>query len=110
MTPINRVTNAQRRLEDNVKRLKRFTAWADQHSGGSLSILRRAAQRFGELRAGEAAASVAFWAFFSLFPLLLFLVAIGSFILARPRIAKYFDWLTAGVFASLGMRLALAER
>lgn len=36
--------------------------------------------------------------------------SIGSFILARPRIAKYFDWLTAGVFASLGIRLALAER
>lgn len=35
---------------------------------------------------------------------------IGSFILARPRIAKYFEWLTAGVFASLGIRLALAER
>jgi threonine/homoserine/homoserine lactone efflux protein len=35
---------------------------------------------------------------------------IGSFILARPKIAKYFDWLTAGVFASLGVRLALAER
>ena len=35
---------------------------------------------------------------------------IGSFILARPRVAKYFDWLTAGVFASLGVRLALAER
>lgn len=36
--------------------------------------------------------------------------SIGSFILARPRIARYFDWLTAGVFAALGMRLALAER
>ena len=36
--------------------------------------------------------------------------SIGSFLLARPRIAKYFDWLTAGVFASLGVRLALAER
>jgi threonine/homoserine/homoserine lactone efflux protein len=36
--------------------------------------------------------------------------SIGSFILARPKIAKYFDWLTAGVFASLGVRLALAER
>lgn len=35
---------------------------------------------------------------------------IGSFFLARPRVAKYFDWLTAGVFASLGVRLALAER
>ena len=36
--------------------------------------------------------------------------SIGSFILTRPKIAKYFDWLTAGVFASLGIRLAFAER
>ncbi len=36
--------------------------------------------------------------------------SIGSFILARPRIARYFDGLTAGVFASLGVRLALAQR
>lgn len=36
--------------------------------------------------------------------------SIGGFILARPRIARYFDYLTAGVFASLGIRLALAER
>ena len=35
---------------------------------------------------------------------------IGSYILARPKIAKYFDWITAGVFMSLGVRLALAER
>lgn len=35
---------------------------------------------------------------------------IGRFILARPKISKYFDALTAGVFASLGIRLALAER
>ena len=35
---------------------------------------------------------------------------IGSFMLARPKVAKNFDWLTAGVFASLGLRLALAER
>lgn len=36
--------------------------------------------------------------------------SIGSFILARPHIAKYFDFLTVGVFAALGVRLALAER
>jgi threonine/homoserine/homoserine lactone efflux protein len=35
---------------------------------------------------------------------------IGGYLLARPRIARSFDWLTAGVFASLGIRLALAER
>lgn len=35
---------------------------------------------------------------------------IGSYLLARPKLAKYFDCLTAGVFASLGIRLALVER
>jgi threonine/homoserine/homoserine lactone efflux protein len=36
--------------------------------------------------------------------------AIGSFILKKPGIARRFDWLTAGVFVSLGVRLALTER
>lgn len=36
--------------------------------------------------------------------------SIGSFVMTRPKVAKVFDWLTAGVFASLGVRLALAER
>lgn len=36
--------------------------------------------------------------------------SIGRFLLSRPRIARYFDCLTAGVFASLGVRLALAQR
>lgn len=35
---------------------------------------------------------------------------IGNFILARPGIAKRFDWLTAGIFVSLGIRLAVMER
>ncbi|SNB44707.1 LysE family translocator [Geobacter sp. DSM 9736] len=36
--------------------------------------------------------------------------SLGRAVLAKPRIARYFDWLTAGVFASLGVRLALAQR
>jgi threonine/homoserine/homoserine lactone efflux protein len=36
--------------------------------------------------------------------------AIGKQLLSRPQLAKYFDWLTAGVFTSLGIKLALAER
>ena len=35
---------------------------------------------------------------------------IGRQLLARPHIAKYFDRLTAGVFAALGLKLALSER
>ena len=86
MTRINRIAYARRRLVDNVNRLKRLYAWADQRSGGSISILRRAAQRFSEMRAADTAASVAFWAFFALFPLLLFLVAIGSFVLTSEQV------------------------
>lgn len=36
--------------------------------------------------------------------------SIGQFVLARPKAAKVFNWLTAGVFVSLGVRLALAEQ
>jgi threonine/homoserine/homoserine lactone efflux protein len=36
--------------------------------------------------------------------------SIGSFIQARPKAAKYLDWLTAGVLTSLGIRLALMDR
>jgi len=35
---------------------------------------------------------------------------IGSYLQERPKTAKYLDWLTAGVFVSLGIRLALTER
>lgn len=36
--------------------------------------------------------------------------SIAKTLLSRPKIARYFDWLTAGVFTSLGIRLALTER
>jgi len=36
--------------------------------------------------------------------------SIGDAVVKRPRIARWFGRLTAGVFASLGIRLALAER
>ncbi len=36
--------------------------------------------------------------------------SVGNAVLKRPRIAGYFAWLTAGVFVSLGVRLAMAER
>jgi threonine/homoserine/homoserine lactone efflux protein len=36
--------------------------------------------------------------------------SVGNLVARKPRMARYFGWLTAGVFASLGVRLALAER
>jgi membrane protein len=62
-------------------RLEAVFRRADGLSGGVLSILKGAIQRFGEARASQAAAGMAYYALFSLFPLLLFLVAAGSFVL-----------------------------
>lgn len=39
-----------------------------------------------------------------------FSAAVGRQLLAKPRIARYFDRLTAGVFAGLGLKLVLSER
>ncbi|HET6418731.1 MAG TPA: LysE family translocator [Geobacteraceae bacterium] len=36
--------------------------------------------------------------------------SIGNAILKKPRIAGSFSWLTAGIFALLGIRLALADK
>jgi membrane protein len=54
---------------------------ANDLSGGTLAIVRQAFRSFGEAQASGAAAGVAYYALFSLFPLLLALVAGGSLIL-----------------------------
>lgn len=58
---------------------------ANDLSGGSLDIMRNAVQRFSDARAPEAAASMAYYAVFSLFPLLLVLVGVGSFFLKSEQ-------------------------
>lgn len=36
--------------------------------------------------------------------------SVGNWIVKRPEAGRWFSWLSAAVFASLGVRLALAER
>jgi membrane protein len=55
---------------------------------GSLDILRDTVQHFNDARAGEAAAGVAFYAIFSLFPLLLALIVAGSFVLEIEQVQR----------------------
>jgi membrane protein len=50
------------------------------------SVLTQAVKRYSEVQASEAAAAVAYYTLFSLFPLLLFLVAIASSVLDNPEI------------------------
>jgi membrane protein len=52
-------------------------------SGGRLEVVRSAIKSFSDCRAAEAAAGIAFFGLFSLFPFLLFLIAGASYILER---------------------------
>jgi len=67
----------------------------NQLSGGTLGIIRRAFDSFGKNRGPEAAASIAFFMLFSLFPLMLFLIAGASFLLERPDVQqRLFNFLS----------------
>jgi membrane protein len=72
------MTNLKDRLDSLAER-------ADELSGGALSIVQDAMKRFGETRAPEAAAGMAYYALLSLFPLLLVLVAVSGFFLRQEQ-------------------------
>lgn len=81
-------------LGDTLKETLRAKAKAgyeqvNQISRGALDILVHALQSYSRARAGEAAASLAYYALFSLFPLLLFLVTIGSSILKSDQVLQH---------------------
>ncbi len=65
-----------RKIIDTLKALYRR---ADDFTGGALDVVRIAIERFTEERGPEAAASLAYYAFFSIFPMLLVLIVVGSF-------------------------------
>lgn len=66
--------------------LQRIYKQADDLSGGVLSIFRTAFQRFSEERGSEAAASLAYYAFFSVFPMLLAFIVVASFFIDRADV------------------------
>jgi len=64
----------------------------------ALDVLKNTIQSFNEARASQAAAGMAYYAFFSLFPLLLGLVALGSFVLESQRVYQEVIDLVAEAF------------
>ncbi len=40
----------------------------------------------------------------------LFSGSLGNYLIQNPQVARYFAWLSSGIFASLGIRLALVRR
>lgn len=82
---------------------------ANQLSGGVLDIARQTIQRFGEARGSEAAASMAYYALFSLFPLMLALVAGGSYLLDRQQVfQQVVDMVSSGWIIIFGAHLSAA--
>ncbi|MCL7451840.1 MAG: YihY/virulence factor BrkB family protein [Anaerolineae bacterium] len=65
--------------------LKGLYQWLNRVTGGVPRILGTTFGSFGEARGSEAAAGMAYYALFSLFPLTLALVAIGGFFLERQQ-------------------------
>jgi len=68
---------------------KKFKEWygnVNQVSRGRLDILKNALGTFGDTRASQSAASLAYYAFFSLFPLLLVLISGGSYFLNSQQV------------------------
>lgn len=68
------------------KQLKEWYRNLNQRSGKRLDILKNALGTFSETRASQSAASLAYYAFFSLFPLLLALIAGGSYFLNSQQV------------------------
>ncbi|MDP2965691.1 MAG: YihY/virulence factor BrkB family protein [Pelolinea sp.] len=71
------------------KPLRKFYRWLKGHTFGIVRILRIAIDRFGQSNATQAAAGMAFYAFFSIFPLLLFFVVGLSYVLESKSAYKY---------------------
>lgn len=59
--------------------LKRLYQRTDNLTDGAVEIIRIAFERFTEERGSEAAASLSYYAFFSIFPMLLVFIVVGSF-------------------------------
>jgi len=65
--------------QTSLKKLESLYTRANRLTGGVLEIIRVAVERFTEERGAETSASLAYYAFFSIFPMLLVFIVIGSF-------------------------------
>lgn len=84
-------------IKESVERLKRIYRRLNKLTGGILGIVRRAFEGFSEQRGSEAAASLAYYAFFSIFPMLLVFIVIGSFFIDRSLVQSRLLEILQGV-------------
>jgi membrane protein len=84
-------------LKKTKETLKAVYLRTDDWTGGVLSIIRKTFSSFSEVRGPEAAASLAYYAFFSIFPMLLVFIVVGSFFVDRSVIQTQLLNMLAGV-------------
>jgi len=73
-------------LKDQGKAIYRYV---DRLCGGCLSIMVKTVENFGKAHAAEAAASIAYYALLSMFPLLIFLIGSVSSVLENEAARQY---------------------
>lgn len=89
--------NFKKTYQETLQFIKRVYHQANELSGGVLGIVRETFTRFGEERGSEAAASLAYYALFSIFPLLLVFIVVGSFFVDRATVQIQLLLLLQGV-------------
>lgn len=89
--------NLKKNIEETKETLKSTYTQADHMSGGVLGIIRMTIQSFTQERGPEAAASLAYYSFFSLFPLVLVIIVVGSFFVDRDVVQSNLLNLLQGV-------------
>jgi membrane protein len=77
-----------------VDRLRKFYRSINTLTGGRLSIFSDALDSFTRMRGSQAAAALAYYALFSLFPFLLVFVAVGSLFLVNNPLQYILDLIT----------------
>jgi membrane protein len=80
-----------------VDRVKSVYRRLNKMSGGVLGVIRRTVERFTKERGAEAAAGLAYYAFFSIFPMLLVFIVVGSFFVDRTVVQAQLLEILQGV-------------
>jgi membrane protein len=86
----NFLANIKQWLQNTYQKVDRLT-------GGILGIISNAVKRFNEERGSEAAASLAYYAFFSIFPMLLVFIVVGSFFIDSNVVQSHLVDLLQGI-------------
>ncbi|MGD2058122.1 MAG: YihY/virulence factor BrkB family protein [Anaerolineales bacterium] len=81
-----------------MKRIQPLLELINEYTRGAIEIAILTIRRFGEARAAENAASLAYYTLFSIFPLFLAIIAAGSFLLERREVYQQVQSLITEAF------------